>query len=249
VSEETCLSGSAGDKQHGLWLIVPALTLALPAVLLIGSLLVSPALWRVAAPPADAQTVILLAAAPAADLAIVVDTPIPEPPAPPPLALVTEPTPAPNVAPTLVHGPLATPTPRESWMGPQAFTFVALGVDLRKENEIPRTDTIMIGRVDLREPRVSLISIPRDLLVEIPGYGKDRINTAYVYGEQFKGRAAASGCSSAPSRRASASKSIISGWSIFSVSAPPSTRSAGSRSTFHGRSSIRTIPPMTTAPG
>jgi LCP family protein required for cell wall assembly len=71
-------------------------------------------------------------------------------------------------------------------MGPQTFTFVALGVDLRKENEIPRTDTIMIGRVDLREPRVNLVSIPRDLLVEIPGYGRDRINTAYVYGEQFK---------------------------------------------------------------
>jgi LCP family protein required for cell wall assembly len=33
---------------------------------------------------------------------------------------------------------------------------------------------------------VSLISIPRDLLVEIPGYGKDRINSAYVYGEQYK---------------------------------------------------------------
>jgi LCP family protein required for cell wall assembly len=63
---------------------------------------------------------------------------------------------------------------------------VALGVDQRNDREIPRTDTIMIGKVDLRSPRVNLISIPRDLLVEIPGYGKDRINTAYVYGEQFK---------------------------------------------------------------
>ena len=44
----------------------------------------------------------------------------------------------------------------------------------------------MIGQVDLRAPRVNLVSIPRDLLVDIPGYGKDRINTAYVYGEQFK---------------------------------------------------------------
>jgi LCP family protein required for cell wall assembly len=71
-------------------------------------------------------------------------------------------------------------------MGPSTFTFVALGVDQRNDREIPRTDTIMIGKVDVRAPRVNLISIPRDLLVDIPGYGKDRINTAYVYGEQFK---------------------------------------------------------------
>ena len=82
--------------------------------------------------------------------------------------------------------PRVTPTAQPSWSGPQTFTFVALGVDQRNDREIPRTDTIMIGKVDLRAPKVNLISIPRDLLVDIPGYGKDRINTVYVYGEQFK---------------------------------------------------------------
>ena len=81
---------------------------------------------------------------------------------------------------------LPTPTPRVVWNGPRTFTFVALGVDQRDDKEIPRTDTIIIGKVDLGAPRVNLISVPRDLLVDIPGYGRDRINTAYVYGEQFK---------------------------------------------------------------
>jgi LCP family protein required for cell wall assembly len=32
---------------------------------------------------------------------------------------------------------------------------------------------------------VALLSLPRDLIVEIPGYGQARINAANVYGEQF----------------------------------------------------------------
>ena len=27
-----------------------------------------------------------------------------------------------------------------------------------------------------------MLSVPRDLYVMIPGYGRDRVNTAYVYG-------------------------------------------------------------------
>lgn len=82
--------------------------------------------------------------------------------------------------------PTPTSTPLEVWRRESAFNFVALGVDRRQEHEIPRTDTIMIGNVDLNNHRLTLVSIPRDLVVEIPGYGQDRINAAYVYGEQFK---------------------------------------------------------------
>jgi LCP family protein required for cell wall assembly len=180
------VSGSAGHRQGGFRLIVPVMTLAVPAILLLHGLRSLPTPEPVAA-PVVAETVDTLdsdtelpipAEAPAAEealpepiVAAVVATPVPVTPLPTPLV-----TPMPRV----------TPTPRESWMGPQTFTFVALGVDQRDDREIPRTDTIMIGKVDLRAPRVSLVSIPRDLLVDIPGYGKDRINSAYVYGEQFK---------------------------------------------------------------
>jgi len=83
--------------------------------------------------------------------------------------------------------PVPSPTPRpEAWTRARSFNFVALGVDQRTEGELTRTDTLMLGTVDVAEGRVSIVSIPRDLVVEIPGYGYDRINSVYVYGEQYK---------------------------------------------------------------
>ena len=40
----------------------------------------------------------------------------------------------------------------------------------------------MLVRLDPRTKSISMLSIPRDLRVEIPGYGTDRINAAYSYG-------------------------------------------------------------------
>ena len=97
-----------------------------------------------------------------------------------------QPTVVPPPPPTLIPTPI--PTPRPAWSGASSFNFVAVGVDRREDGEIPRTDTLIIGNLDLVKHRLSLVSIPRDLIVEIPGYGKDRINSAYVYGEQYKER-------------------------------------------------------------
>jgi LCP family protein required for cell wall assembly len=41
-----------------------------------------------------------------------------------------------------------------------------------------RSDTIMLAIVDTRIKRTTVLSIPRDLRVEIPGYGLNKINTA-----------------------------------------------------------------------
>lgn len=46
------------------------------------------------------------------------------------------------------------------------------------------TDTIMIASLDPFNDRVDLLSIPRDLWVDIPGNGQDKINAAYVYGRE-----------------------------------------------------------------
>ena len=170
------MSGSGGNTQVGLRLLVPAITLAVPAILLVCALLSLPA-----PVPVATETEATIDAD--AELAAATDVVAAEQAAPAPIAVVVAETPVPV---TPLPTPRVTPTPQPSWAGPETFTFVALGVDQRNDREIPRTDTIMIGKVDLRTPRVNLISIPRDLVVDIPGYGHDRINTVYVYGEQFK---------------------------------------------------------------
>lgn len=45
-----------------------------------------------------------------------------------------------------------------------------------------RSDTIMLLRYDTGSGGVDLISLPRDLWVDIPGYRADRINSAYARG-------------------------------------------------------------------
>ncbi|MCW2927353.1 MAG: hypothetical protein JWM86_1321 [Thermoleophilia bacterium] len=50
------------------------------------------------------------------------------------------------------------------------------------EEKAGRADTMLLMRVDVPSRTVSMLSIPRDLYVEIPGYGRERINAAYSNG-------------------------------------------------------------------
>lgn len=59
--------------------------------------------------------------------------------------------------------------------------ILLLGSDWRP-NSGYRTDVILLISIFTRESKVSLLSFPRDLWVEIPGRDEDRINTAMVYG-------------------------------------------------------------------
>ena len=45
-----------------------------------------------------------------------------------------------------------------------------------------RSDTLMVVRLDPQTGSISMLSVPRDLRVEIPGYGLTKINAAYAYG-------------------------------------------------------------------
>jgi len=45
-----------------------------------------------------------------------------------------------------------------------------------------RSDTIMVVRIDPKEEKARILSFPRDLWVDIPGNGRNRINTAIQYG-------------------------------------------------------------------
>lgn len=81
-----------------------------------------------------------------------------------------------SIAPT----PLPTPA---AWEGDDRVNILLLGIDRRPgEAFVSRTDSMMVISVDPKSDSASVLSIPRDLYVQIPGYGQDRINTALVYG-------------------------------------------------------------------
>jgi polyisoprenyl-teichoic acid--peptidoglycan teichoic acid transferase len=65
-----------------------------------------------------------------------------------------------------------------------AQTFLVIGSDKRaNEEEDPgRSDTTILVRLDPDKGLISMMSIPRDLKVEIPGYGTGKFNEAYSYG-------------------------------------------------------------------
>src|SRR5215218_1986943 len=64
------------------------------------------------------------------------------------------------------------------------LNVLVLGVDTRPDSEEmgSRTDTIMLVQVVPKTGDVKLLSVPRDLLVEVEPGEKDRINAAYNYG-------------------------------------------------------------------
>ena len=65
--------------------------------------------------------------------------------------------------------------------GQDTVNFLLIGSDKRPGGSF-RTDTMVIAILRPNEGQVSLISIPRDLWVYIPGWENQRINTAYQHG-------------------------------------------------------------------
>src|SRR6266498_5005633 len=65
--------------------------------------------------------------------------------------------------------------------GQETVNFLLIGSDKRPGGTF-RTDTMVIAILRPNEGQVSLISIPRDLWVSIPGWENQRINTAYQHG-------------------------------------------------------------------
>jgi len=114
------------------------------------------------------------------------------------LALVNTPTPAvdeqgqpvPTQDPALVEispspileGPEATP-----WDGASPVTVLVMGLDYgdwSADREGPsRTDTMILLTMDPLTKTAGALNIPRDLWVNIPGFGYGKINTAYYLGE------------------------------------------------------------------
>lgn len=60
-------------------------------------------------------------------------------------------------------------------------TVMIMGVDER-EDDVGRSDTLMIATLDPEKNQAAILSVPRDTRVKIRGYGFDKINAAYAYG-------------------------------------------------------------------
>ena len=70
------------------------------------------------------------------------------------------------------------------FVAPVRTNILILGTDDSPERgNIGRTDTIILASVVPLKPYIGMLSIPRDLWVQIPGVGEQRINTAYFFAE------------------------------------------------------------------
>jgi LCP family protein required for cell wall assembly len=69
---------------------------------------------------------------------------------------------------------------------PAPLDVLLLGMDARQgEGFVARTDSIMLLGVNPEDLQAALLSIPRDIFVQVPGYDQlQRINTLNVLGEQ-----------------------------------------------------------------
>jgi len=73
-------------------------------------------------------------------------------------------------------------SPETVWPGKRYLNIMVLGIDTRPDGGDQNADVIIIARIDLQEKTMNSVSIPRDLLVEIPGTGQGKINGAYGAG-------------------------------------------------------------------
>lgn len=70
------------------------------------------------------------------------------------------------------------------FLAPSRTNFLVLGIDRVPEGTaLGRSDTMILVSVIPLRPDVTLLSIPRDLWVTIPGVGENRINTAHFFAE------------------------------------------------------------------
>jgi LCP family protein required for cell wall assembly len=149
--------------------------------------------WVVTAAPSTAT------AQPTATSKPVTPTPTSQPTAAPSTGTVAPSTatpappsaPAPTAAPVQASAaitatsPLTTVVPLPTPPGlDKTDNILVLGADVRPGRWMPHTDSIMAMAIDQATKQVGIVSIPRDLYINIPGWGEDRINSAAYVGDQ-----------------------------------------------------------------
>ena len=81
---------------------------------------------------------------------------------------------------TQLNQPTAQP-----WNGVSRITILILGLDYRdwQNKDIPRSDTMILLTLDPVTKTAGMLSIPRDLWVNVPNYGYSKINEAFFLGQ------------------------------------------------------------------
>ncbi|WP_161803983.1 LCP family protein, partial [Gulbenkiania mobilis] len=73
-------------------------------------------------------------------------------------------------------------TKGEKLVAGQGTNYLIIGSDARPGETASRADVIQLIHVPKDSSGVYLIHFPRDLYVDVPGRGKDKINHSYAYG-------------------------------------------------------------------
>jgi LCP family protein required for cell wall assembly len=87
--------------------------------------------------------------------------------------------------PTLSAPQIELPPP---WDGASRVTIMVIGLDYRDweiEEGAPRSDTMILLTIDPVAKTAGMLSVPRDMWVNIPGFGYNKINSAYSFGEGY----------------------------------------------------------------
>jgi polyisoprenyl-teichoic acid--peptidoglycan teichoic acid transferase len=78
----------------------------------------------------------------------------------------------------------------EPWDGASRVTVMLVGLDYgdwSTDREGPsRSDTMILLTIDPTSKTAGILSIPRDMWVNIPGFGYSKINNAFAFGELYK---------------------------------------------------------------
>jgi LCP family protein required for cell wall assembly len=86
----------------------------------------------------------------------------------------------------IAAGPTATASPDPAAVDDERVTLLIMGLDTRRGQAGPaRADMLMLLTLDQAGGDAAMLSIPRDLYVDIPGYGPNRINSAFFLGELY----------------------------------------------------------------
>jgi polyisoprenyl-teichoic acid--peptidoglycan teichoic acid transferase len=72
--------------------------------------------------------------------------------------------------------------------GKQRLNFLLMGIDQRNDEkgQPTRSDSMIVVSVDQVNKTAAMISLPRDMWVDIPGYAQNRINVANFLGDAYK---------------------------------------------------------------
>lgn len=172
------LNGSPTPSAASFVLPSPSATIVTPTPILTETASPSPMPTPVVVPSSPTP----LPTATFTPLPTATPVPLPHPVTPQPV-WIAWPTPDPT---RVVSGSLPIPTPVPPIpVAPDAVNIVVLGSDRRPDWSEWHTDAVHIVSIQTERAVVSVISIPRDLYVYIPGFWMSRINFADYYGEAY----------------------------------------------------------------